>query len=154
MKEKHIIPQNQDYCPPIQNQVCYPPVQPVPIISQFAVESCTNHETPEKYDIYEYEEICEIHAIVSSGSKSRKLKYATLTTNDNHRKREICVACFLIGNITKLIIDDLEQDIVQFVIECRYYNQCGYQAFHFSCEEVVHESLLYDPLNAGISSML
>lgn len=135
-----IIPQAIPQPVPITQQITSPPIPP-----QIVVEASNDdtYEVPEEYHIYEREDIFEIHANISRSYKNNKLKYTSLTGNDKHNTKEICIACFLIDNITKVIVDELEQDTVQLLMECRYYdNNAGK-------EEVIEITINEDALSNG-----
>lgn len=124
-------PMEVSYIPPAQQPI-YPPqnmmpfAQPQPIlqsIPQAEVKIQDTYETPEEYLFWEEDNSYEIHVTVISNLKKEMTGSNCSIYDARAKRKDICITKFLIDSIKKIIVEELNQDTVQFVIQCRYYDK-------------------------------
>ena len=117
------------YIPPAQ-PIVYPSQNPmqfaqpiIPQIPQVDMRAQDTYEAPEEYIFWEENRNYEIYVTIEKKSQSNGAQTNRLVYDAKAKRRDICLTKFLIDRITKVIIEGIEQDIVLFVIQCRYYDE-------------------------------
>jgi len=63
------------------------------------------------------------YAIVNGKSvKGRKKPYRSIEIDDKTKKIEICIACFLISSVQKVITEEFGKDVVSYDVNCKYFS--------------------------------
>ena len=123
---------------PAQNQV--QPISDAPVLSPVEIEERASFEGAEQYSFWEEEQRFEIHATIKKNTRIDQAKFNHRNSAAKYRNKERIIASFLIDSITKVVSEGLEQDTVQFMLQCRYYDQAERQAQ--TLEIVVDEATL------------
>ena len=124
---------------PIAPAYMQPVPQPMVVqqIPQMELKGQETYETPEEYFFCEKEREYEVHVIIANRLQDNKMKSNRIVYDKKTKNRDICLAYYLIGSVTKVTTEGLEQDSVQFAVQSIYYDkaQRKEQIFEFLIDE-------------------
>lgn len=114
------VPQNT--YPFINNRVVS--AQSQPFISQTVVfTSEEEQQAQDETEFFENPTTYKIYALVTGQSKAGKQKtYRPVEINGKIKKMEICIACFLITSVQKIITEEFGKDTVSYQVNCKYFS--------------------------------
>lgn len=94
-------------------------VQPIP---QVDIKAQDSYEAPEEYIFWEEKRDYEIHVTIAKKSQNNGAESNRVSYKAKSKRSDICLTKFLIDQIKKEVIEGLDEDTVQFIIQCRYYD--------------------------------
>jgi len=114
------VPQNM--YPPANNQAVFSQSQSF-INSSVVFTSEEEQQAQDETEFFENPTTYKIYALVTGQSKAGKQKtYRPVEINGKIKKMEICIACFLITSIQKIITEEFGKDIVSYQVNCKYFS--------------------------------